>query len=94
MVEKGNAQKRGVRGSVEEWVIFKTKLDVTGQVLSPLIKIQSTNNYFINSSHSVSSPVTRLKATVLYFVSLTSALSPLTTWASKLFNTLVDYFTF
>lgn len=68
MVEKGSAQKRVVRGSVEEWVIFEIKLDVIGQVLSPLIKIQSTNNYFINSSHRVSSPVMRLKATVLYFV--------------------------
>lgn len=54
MVEKVRAQERVVRRSVEEWVIFKLKLDGPGQVLYLLIKIQSMNNCFLSSSHGVS----------------------------------------
>lgn len=45
-------QKRVVRGDAAEWVIFKIKLDVIGQV-SPLIKIPSMNIYFFNSGHGI-----------------------------------------
>jgi len=47
-------QKRVGRRGITEWVIFKIKLEVTGQALSPLIKIPPINNHFFNSLHALS----------------------------------------
>lgn len=48
--------------SVEEWVMLKIKLEVIGQVLSPLISVQSMSDCFLASTGGVSSLLTEMQS--------------------------------